>query len=100
MSVADKISLVQEKLRKEKAALLVFSALDDIAYLFNVRANDVDCNPVGLSYATVHVEKGVVLSKTPNKIPSMVASKSPSEVPFRLKVHLKFHQRYHLKIHL
>jgi len=70
MSVADKISLVQEKLRKEKAVLLVFSALDDIAYLFNVRANDIDCNPVGLSYATVHIEKGATLYCNPDKVTS------------------------------
>lgn len=60
-SVADKVKEVQEKMKEEKAALCVFSALDDIAYLLNVRGNDISCNPVGISYAMIHENEGVTL---------------------------------------
>merc|ERR1711957_621273 len=45
----------------KSATMSVFSALDDIAYLFNLRATgDIDTCPVGIAYATVerHVEDG------------------------------------------
>jgi len=60
-SVADKVKEVQEKMKEEKAGLCVFSALDDIAYLLNVRSKDISCNPVGISYATIHADDGVML---------------------------------------
>lgn len=36
-----------------KAKVLLLTALDEIAWLFNLRGSDVSYNPVFLSYATV-----------------------------------------------
>ena len=53
-SVSDKVKDIRKVMKEKKATLSVFSALDDIAYLFNVRAKgDVDTCPVGISYATI-----------------------------------------------
>lgn len=53
-SVSDKVQDIRKVMKEKKATLSVFSALDDIAYLFNVRAKgDVDTCPVGISYATI-----------------------------------------------
>ena len=33
------------------------TTLDDIAWIFNIRGNDVLCNPVALAYALIEKEK-------------------------------------------
>jgi len=57
LSVADKVAKIREKMAENKATLSVFSTLDDVAYLFNVRAmGDVETCPVGIAYATVGMD--------------------------------------------
>src|SRR3546814_18086406 len=41
-------------LKEQKADAAVLSALDSIAWTFNVRGKDVDHTPVALSFALVH----------------------------------------------
>lgn len=54
ISVQDKVSQIREKMKEKKATLAVFSTLDDIAYLFNIRAlGDVFSCPVGIAYGTI-----------------------------------------------
>jgi len=54
VSVKDKIQKIQKSMKEKKATLVVFSALDDVAYLCNMRAKgDIDTCPVGIAYATV-----------------------------------------------
>ncbi len=50
MTIAEKWSLVREKMREEDADFLFVSKLDDIMWFLNIRGNDVECNPVALSY--------------------------------------------------
>ena len=58
VSVKGKLEQVKAKL--EDADSLFLSKLDDIMWLFNVRANDVECNPVALSYSYISKEKAVL----------------------------------------
>lgn len=58
VSIADKLNLVREKL--DDCDGIFLSKLDDIMWLYNVRANDVECNPVALSYSYVSKEKAVL----------------------------------------
>ncbi|MDE7477056.1 MAG: aminopeptidase P family N-terminal domain-containing protein, partial [Lachnospiraceae bacterium] len=60
MSVQEKLSKVREKMAEEGAEHLLISKLDDIMWLYNIRANDVDCNPVALSYTFLSKEKAVL----------------------------------------
>jgi len=53
MSIAEKWSLVREKMQEEEADFLFVSKLDDIMWFLNIRGNDVECNPVALSYLYV-----------------------------------------------
>ncbi|KAL3909928.1 MAG: hypothetical protein SGARI_002363 [Bacillariaceae sp.] len=54
MSIADKVKKIREEMKEKKATMAVFGCLDDVAYLFNVRAmGDVDTCPVGIAYAAV-----------------------------------------------
>ncbi|HPS11194.1 MAG TPA: aminopeptidase P family N-terminal domain-containing protein, partial [Paludibacteraceae bacterium] len=59
-SVTDKLILLREELRKAHANVFVMSALDDIAWLFNIRGNDVAFNPVVIAYALVDEEKAML----------------------------------------
>lgn len=57
VSVKDKIEKIRDEMKEKKATLCVFSALDDVAYLFNVRAKgDIDTCPVGIAYGTVTLD--------------------------------------------
>ena len=60
MSVQEKLAKVREKMAEEGAEHLLISKLDDIMWLYNIRANDVECNPVALSYTFVSKEKAVL----------------------------------------
>jgi Xaa-Pro aminopeptidase len=52
----EKIIFIREKLKKEGVFGLVISALDEIAWLFNIRGSDIQFNPVVISYAIVTLE--------------------------------------------
>lgn len=59
-SVKEKLHLVREEMKKKGAECYLLSSLDDIAWLFNIRGNDVKNNPVVISYALVLEEKAVL----------------------------------------
>lgn len=59
-TVAEKLAKVREKMAKEKVQHLLISKLDDIMWLYNVRANDVDCNPVALSYTFISMNEAIL----------------------------------------
>eukprot|EP00568_Trieres_chinensis_P013779 CAMPEP_0183295854 /NCGR_PEP_ID=MMETSP0160_2-20130417/3650_1 /TAXON_ID=2839 ORGANISM="Odontella Sinensis, Strain Grunow 1884" /NCGR_SAMPLE_ID=MMETSP0160_2 /ASSEMBLY_ACC=CAM_ASM_000250 /LENGTH=812 /DNA_ID=CAMNT_0025457393 /DNA_START=114 /DNA_END=2553 /DNA_ORIENTATION=+ len=61
MTVADKLTKIREEMAEKKATLSVFGALDDVAYVLNVRATgDVETCPVGIGYVSV-TEEGAYL---------------------------------------
>ena len=56
----DKLAELREKMQEQGANQLLITTLDDIAWLMNLRATDIECNPVFLSYALVS-DSGVTL---------------------------------------
>ncbi len=52
-STASKIQKVQDKITNSKADYYLFSSLDEIAWLFNIRSRDVDYTPLVTAYALV-----------------------------------------------
>ena len=60
LSTIDKLVLVRAEMKKAYADAFVISALDDIAWLFNIRGNDVDYNPVVIAYALVENDKATL----------------------------------------
>ncbi|MBQ3162375.1 MAG: aminopeptidase P family protein [Oscillospiraceae bacterium] len=56
-SAAEKLVQVREKLAAEKADVHIITTLDDISWLFNIRANDIECCPMVLSYAVITADK-------------------------------------------
>ncbi|WP_035770352.1 aminopeptidase P family protein [Butyrivibrio sp. FCS006] len=53
MSFKEKLSVVREKMAEKGCKFYLLSKLDDIMWLTNLRGNDVECNPVALSYAII-----------------------------------------------
>ena len=49
-SIEQKAKLVRKKMEEAHADYLFVSKLDDIMWFYNIRGNDVECNPVALSY--------------------------------------------------
>ncbi len=52
-SVSSKLQRVRAEIKKMGAKALILTKLDDIMYLFNIRGNDVEYNPVLMSYAYI-----------------------------------------------
>lgn len=53
----EKISDLRNAMKKAKASVHVLTTLDDIAWLLNIRGNDIPGNPVVLSYLMLTEEK-------------------------------------------
>lgn len=49
----ERLKRLRKEMKKRKAAYLILTSLDDIAWLLNIRGNDIPCNPVVLSYLIV-----------------------------------------------
>ncbi|XP_069835906.1 xaa-Pro aminopeptidase 1 isoform X2 [Dendropsophus ebraccatus] len=49
----DKVLALRSKMAERKASYIVLTALDEVAWLFNLRGSDVEYNPVFFAYAIV-----------------------------------------------
>ena len=56
-SAVQKLDELRKAMKENGCTVHVITTLDDIAWLFNIRGNDVECNPVVLSYAVITMEK-------------------------------------------
>lgn len=72
-SFAEKLSTVRKEMEKAGTEALLLSALDEIAWLLNIRGNDVHCNPVVVSYLLIG-EYEVHYFIQPQKVTSELAS--------------------------
>lgn len=52
-SCGQKLAELRETMAKEGAQVFLLTTLDDIAWLFNIRGNDIPCNPVVMAYAAI-----------------------------------------------
>lgn len=58
-----KINGVREYIARNQGDSMLFSALDEIAWLYNIRCNDIAFNPVAIAYAVVVKEKAHLFIK-------------------------------------
>lgn len=72
-SVHSKLERIRAKLRDKKADSMVVSALDEIAWLLNIRGHDVEYNPVVLSYLVLEQDK-CTLFVLPEKVTREVSA--------------------------
>jgi len=78
VSASQKIKAVCDVVEKEGADSLLVASLDTIAWLFNIRGNDVQCNPVAVCFAYVS-RKETVLFINPQKLTKEVSEYLKSE---------------------
>jgi Xaa-Pro aminopeptidase len=62
-SVEEKLTRVREEMKKEEAGIHVLTSLDDIAWLYNIRSNDVECCPVVLAYTMVTKDRALLFAE-------------------------------------
>ncbi len=61
-SCREKIEQVRTAMKEKNADTCLVCALDEIAWLFNLRGTDVEFNPVWMAYAVVEPEKAVLFA--------------------------------------
>lgn len=87
ISWQDKIIDMRRTMKEEDVDMMVVTALDEIAWLFNLRANDIDYNPLFISYAVV--EMNVVTLYLMDHIRKLNATSSDPEInPIAVADHL------------
>ena len=52
----DKVDVMREKMKEKCADVMLLTALDDIAWLLNLRGSDVPYNPVFYSYVLITLD--------------------------------------------
>ncbi len=67
-TVGNKMKRVREVMKKVRAKVLVIGALDEVAWLLNIRAADIAYTPVVISYA-VFTDRGCTLYVDQRKVP-------------------------------
>lgn len=77
-STEDKLIAINDKIHEAGADCTVLSALDEVAWTFNIRGTDVTYNPVVISYAFIS-EKESVLFINPKKLTTEVIERLKHE---------------------
>lgn len=71
--IEHKLVQVRNKMNERRVQMLIVTALDEIAWLYNLRGSDIDYNPVFFSYAIVTMDSAY-LFVDPNKLSPAVNS--------------------------
>jgi len=71
ISAKEKIRMVREKMKELAVDYYFISSLDDIAWLFNIRGNDIAYVPVTISYALISMNEACLFIN-PEKVPEDV----------------------------
>ena len=71
ISAKEKIRMVREKMKELAVDYYFISSLDDIAWLFNIRGNDIAYIPVTISYALLSMNEAYLFIN-PAKVPEDV----------------------------
>ncbi len=60
--MAQKLERVRSAMKEAQADVHIICSLDDICWLFNIRGNDVECNPVIMAYAMLTQESAFIFA--------------------------------------
>jgi len=81
-TTASKLRRVRKEMKEKGTGALVLSLLDEIAWLFNIRGEDVAFNPVVISYAIVMADQAFLFIH-PDKLSEAAVSKLGSGIVVR-----------------
>ncbi|MGV8136811.1 MAG: aminopeptidase P family protein [Mangrovibacterium sp.] len=74
----EKIDLIRQKVKASGAVATIISALDDLAWTFNLRGHDIFCNPVFIAYSLI-TDNTISLYIDSLKIPLKIGMKLNKE---------------------
>lgn len=60
LSAADKVNALREEMSTANVFALVVSALDEVAWVFNLRGSDISFNPVFMSYGVITQDETIL----------------------------------------
>ena len=69
----EKLGQVREELKKQHADGEVFTKLDCVAWLMNIRADDIAYNPLAVSYAIVYSDSAFLFINTKRVLPEALS---------------------------
>eukprot|EP00597_Dinobryon_sp_UTEXLB2267_P019396 CAMPEP_0201114138 /NCGR_PEP_ID=MMETSP0812-20130820/78225_1 /ASSEMBLY_ACC=CAM_ASM_000668 /TAXON_ID=98059 /ORGANISM="Dinobryon sp., Strain UTEXLB2267" /LENGTH=584 /DNA_ID=CAMNT_0047377737 /DNA_START=252 /DNA_END=2007 /DNA_ORIENTATION=- len=73
VSHSDKIRSVQNAISKTKAACLLVSMLDEVAWLLNIRGSDIAFNPVTIAYVVVTRTEAILFIDSNKLSPAIIS---------------------------
>jgi len=79
----DKLGIICRELEKSGANLQIITALDDLAWTFNLRGSDVECNPVFMAYASVSEEETILFIEGKKLSPELKRKLESEEIQIR-----------------
>ena len=82
----DKLNDIREVMRQKNANYHLVTTLDDIAWIFNIRSNDVECNPVTIAYTIVGLEDAYLFideDKVPSSLQTQFEQDSVKIMPYQ-----------------
>ncbi|XP_058063641.1 xaa-Pro aminopeptidase ApepP-like [Anopheles bellator] len=91
-SVSEKLTVVREKMVEKRASVLVVSALDEIAWLLNLRGTDIDYNPVFFAYVIVTLEDLHLFVDETKIVPSILEHFRENGVEVRVHAYDDMHR--------
>lgn len=59
-STASKLARLRETMKASGVDTVLLTALDDIAWLYNLRGNDIDCNPQAIAFGLVTLDNATI----------------------------------------
>ncbi len=74
----EKIDSIRQKVKASGAVATIISALDDLAWTFNLRGSDIFCNPVFIAYSLI-TDNAISLYADSRKIPLEIGTKLNDE---------------------
>jgi Xaa-Pro aminopeptidase len=77
-TVVAKLKVVRAAMAERKAAALVVSVLDQVAWLYNIRGGDVQYNPVAIGYAVVTMKEAFLFAGADTVTPGLEKMLAPS----------------------
>lgn len=81
----DKMGDIRNEMKQKGADYHLISTLDDIAWTFNIRSNDVECNPVTIAYAIIGLHDAILFidaAKVPDHLKLKLESDQVKLLPY------------------
>ena len=79
----EKLDLLREKLKAEKCTAEICCRLDNIAWLFNLRAMDIPCTPYAMAYSYITENRAVLFLNTDRLAPEAARELTEGGVELR-----------------